>query len=145
MITSYFERRLSSFDDRLRAEVRVGNFQAVELQPPPPFRLRIQPGVHNRDARGAQRMRLHRRRGVDRICAHAELRRGFRQIVRGNVAHDKRSAVELMARGFERLLSRVKRCRSKPVTQRDQRAVGIVIDQKNFARAVDAARRVDRS
>ena len=50
-MTSYFERRSSSFADGLRADVVEGNAGAVERVAPPAFGLRGEPGVHEGDAR----------------------------------------------------------------------------------------------
>ena len=55
-MTSYFERRSGRLRYGLRADVVVGDLEAVELHAPPALGLRAQPGVHHGDARGARRM-----------------------------------------------------------------------------------------
>ena len=61
-ITSYFVAQIRLLRDVLRADVLVRNPVEVERLPPPALGLRALPRVHQRDARGARRVRLHGRR-----------------------------------------------------------------------------------
>ena len=61
--------------DLLRADVGVRHRRVVERLAPPAFGLRAQPGVEHRDARRAQRVRLHRRRRGHRDDLQAEFGR----------------------------------------------------------------------
>ncbi len=145
-ITSYLERRSAVVRDRLRADVVVGNLQAVELQAPPAFALRAQPGVHDGDARGAHRMGLHVGRGGYGVrLARRVRRRPWRDRRRATLRTMNDAAVELVAGGFERLLGSVEGRAGEAVAQGDQRVVGIVIDQEDLARAFHAAGRLHRA
>jgi hypothetical protein len=61
----------------LRADVFVGNLQAVKLQAPPAFTLRAEPSVHDGDSCGARWMGLHLRRRGHCVCLYAEFGGGL--------------------------------------------------------------------
>ena len=73
--------------------------------PPPAFGLRALPGVHQRDARRARRMRLHGRRRRQRMRLECPApSRPCRDSPADDVADDERPADRTSARRFERLL-----------------------------------------
>ena len=79
-ITSYLGAQVGSLGSRLRADVLVGDLQAIELQPPPAFALRAEPGVHDGDPGSARRVHLHVRRGGHGVGLHAEFGGGFGEV-----------------------------------------------------------------
>src|SRR5205807_4147659 len=59
------ERRV--LGDVLRRDVVVRDLEEVQRLPPPAFGLRVLPGVEQRDACRARRMRFHVRRGASSV------------------------------------------------------------------------------
>jgi hypothetical protein len=72
---------------------------------------------------------FHRRGGGDRDDLQAEIRGGLLEITGGRVLDDERAAVELLPRGIEWFFRRFERRVLELVAQRDQRDVGVVVDE----------------
>ncbi len=89
--------------------------------------------MHHRDTRRTDRMRVDARRGGHRVSLQTQLGAGLANFVRRHVAHDERSAVELVAGRFKRLLGGVKRSIRETVAQRGQCVIRVVIDQEYAA------------
>src|SRR5439155_10600681 len=87
--------------DLLRADVGERHLREIECLPPPALGLRREPGVENRDARRADRMRLYRRRRADGDDREPEVGRGALQVRLRYTFNNVGPSVELLARGVE--------------------------------------------
>ena len=101
--------------------------------------------MHDRDARGPQRMGFHAGRGGYGVCLHAQLGVGLTQLGGRDVAHDERSAVEFVPACFKRLFGGFERRTREAIPQGGQSVVRVVADQENIARAPHSAGRRNRA
>ena len=85
--------------------------------------------MHERDARAPERMRLYGGRVRHRINLNAEFGRGFLQFIGVSLAEDERAAIEFLPGGLERFFGSENVRFFQAVAQRDERVVGVVVDE----------------
>src|SRR5207253_8456507 len=122
----------------LRADVVVRNFQIIEREPTPAFRLRAEPGVHEGHASSTHRMRFHTGCRTQRRSVKAGFIRGAIEFGARDTADDERAAIEFLTSRFEWLFGGLHIDVAKFVAQRGQRGLSAVVDGENSAFALYA-------
>ena len=132
-MTSYFAARSGIRRDVLGADVVVGDLQQIEALAPPPFGLRVEPGVQQRDARLARPAASPPSARGDRLHRDAGVRGGALESVLRDPLHQPGAARILVPAGLERLGRGLDRGVAERVAQREHRVVAALGDDEHGA------------